>query len=233
MGFFPKNIEYYQLAVRHRSKPIRTEDGTMLNNERLEFLGDAVLNSVVSDILYHSHSNEQEGFLTNARSRIVKRETLNQLCSEIKLDKLIVATKHLNLNKERNFNIKGNTLEALIGAIYLDYGYQPCKKFVKNKLFPLLEQLKPILDANDNPKSQIIEWCQKYHLQFDFILIDETVGANNQHNFISQLEIEKTTISRGNGASKKESQQNASLAALKRIQEEPDFLTQIQNQISD
>lgn len=231
LGFFPRNIEYYQLAVRHRSKPLKTGEGAMLNNERLEFLGDSVLASVVSDILYRQHTTEQEGFLTNARSRIVKRETLNELCLKIKLDKLIVATKFLNIHKERNYNILGNTLEALIGAIYLDYGYYKCMSFVKNKLFPVLKELEHITNTIENPKSQLIEWCQKYHLQFDFILIDETVGANNLHNFISQLEIEGITVSRGNGASKKESQQKASEEALIRIEENPDFLEQIQNQI--
>lgn len=230
LGFFPKNIDLYQLAVRHRSKPLRNENGSALNNERLEFLGDAVLTSVVSDILYHEHPNEQEGYLTNARARIVKRETLNELCLLIKLDKLIIATKFLSTQKERNYNILGNTLEALIGAIYLDYNYYKCKVFVKTKLFPLLKDLQHITSTIENPKSQLIEWCQKYHLQFDFILIDETVGENNQHTFISQLEIENMTMSRGNGGSKKESQQNASLVALKRIENEPDFLLQFKNQ---
>lgn len=205
----------------------------MLNNERLEFLGDAVLTSIVSDILYHQNPLEQEGFLTNVRSQIVKRETLNELCFKIKLDKLIIATRFLNIRKERNFNILGNTLEALIGAVYLDYGYKKSKHFVKTRLFPLLSDLKRITETIENPKSQFIEWCQKHHLQFDFILIDETVGANNQHNFISQLEIEGMTVSRGDGVSKKESQQNASLAALKRIEKETDFLDKIQNQMND
>lgn len=230
LGFFPRHIAYYQLAVRHRSKPLHTEEGALLNNERLEFLGDSILNSVVSDILYHQNPTQQEGFLTSARSRIVKRDTLNELCVQIGLNKLIVATRHLNLNKERNFNILGNTLEALVGAIYLDYGYYQCKVFVEKKLFPQLENLKSIHDNTmDNPKSQLIEWCQKYHLQFDFILIDETVGANNQHNFLSQLEIEGVTVSRGSGASKKESQQNASVEALLKIESNPHFLEQIQN----
>lgn len=233
LGFFPRNIGYYRLAVRHRSKPLHTDDGALLNNERLEFLGDSVLNSVVSDILYHQQPNEQEGFLTNARSRIVKRETLNELCVQIGLNKLIVATRHLNLNKERNFNILGNTLEALVGAIYLDYGYYKCKVFVEKRLFPLLGSLKSANSPTDNPKSQVIEWCQKYRLPFDFILIDETVGANNQHNFLSQLEVAGVTVSRGSGASKKESQQNASIEALLKIESNPNFLEQLQNQIGE
>lgn len=202
----------------------------MLNNERLEFLGDAVLNTVVSDILYRRHTSEQEGFLTNARSRIVKRETLNELCVRIKLDKLIVATKSLNINKERNNNLLGNTLEALIGAIYLDYNYYKCVDFVKNKLFSIIQELDHITNTIENPKSQLIEWCQKYHFQFDFILIDETVEGNNQHNFLTQLEIEGNTVSRGNGNSKKESQQQASLEALKKIEQENDFLEKLKNQ---
>ncbi|MGC3977172.1 MAG: putative dsRNA-binding protein [Paludibacteraceae bacterium] len=103
-------------------------------------------------------------------------------------------------------------------------------EFFNNKLFPLINHPDQMTEINENPKSQLIEWCQKYHLQFDFILIDETVGANNQHNFLTQLEIEGVTVSRGNGNSKKESQQNASFEALKCIEESSDFLQYIQNQ---
>ena len=129
LGFYPDKIAYYQLAVRHKSVSIPTDSGHNLSNERLEFLGDAVLNSVVTDILYRRYEDEREGFLTNTRSKIVKRDSLNKLAVEIGLDKLVIVTKYVNTHT--NNNIYGNALEALMGAIYLDYGYKQCKRFVE------------------------------------------------------------------------------------------------------
>lgn len=102
IGFYPKNIELYKLAVRHRSMQLKSADGQWINNERLEFLGDAVLNSIVADVLYHNYEKENEGFLTNARSNIVKRDSLNKICRQIGLDKLVVTDKQLNLKNNSN-----------------------------------------------------------------------------------------------------------------------------------
>ena len=224
-GFYPKNIDYYLLAVSHKSSPLQTPDGQTLNNERLEFLGDAILNTVVSDILYHLYKIEQEGFLTNARSNIVKRDSLNEVCQRIKLDKLIVVTKHLNL--EKNKNIYGNALEALMGAIYLDYGYEKCVEFVKNKVLVSLEEMKKTAEDDDNYKSRLIEWCQKNRLEIEFVLLDETLGSDNKHTFKTQLLIEGIKLSTAIGSSKKESQQKAAFKALNRIEKKPDFLEQL------
>lgn len=225
LGFYPDKIEYYQLAVRHKSVSIPDESGHLLSNERLEFLGDAVLNSVVTDILYHRYENQREGFLTNTRSKIVKRESLNQLALEIGLDKLVVVTKYVN--KHTNNNIYGNALEALMGAIYLDQGYKQCKKFVEQRLFRTFINIDKVAENEVNFKSKLIEWCQKNHLQPDFILIQETMPAANKHLFQMKLTIQGKTICESFGVSKKASQQNASRIACEIISSNPNFLKEI------
>ncbi|MFT3752643.1 MAG: ribonuclease III [Paludibacter sp.] len=181
LGFYPDKIEYYQLAVRHKSVSITTENGHQLSNERLEFLGDAVLNSVVTDILYHRYENQREGFLTNTRSKIVKRDSLNQLAMEIGLDKLVKVTKYVNAHT--NNNIYGNALEALMGAIYLDYGYKKCKLFVEQRLIRSFGDLDKVAENEVNFKSKLIEWCQKNRVEPEFILISETLNSSNKHSF--------------------------------------------------
>ena len=223
LGFYPDKIDYYQLAVRHKSVPILTEDGHSLSNERLEFLGDAVLNSVVTDILYHRYETQREGFLTNTRSKIVKRDSLNQLALEIGLDKLVKVTRYVNTHT--NNNIYGNALEALMGAIYLDYGYKKCKKFVENRLIRTFINLDKVAENEVNFKSKLIEWCQKNRIEPEFILIDDVLSKTNKHVFHMRLDIQGKTICEAYGASKKESQQLVSKIGYQQIQSLPDFLS--------
>jgi len=225
LGFYPDRIEYYQLAVRHKSVSILTESGHHLSNERLEFLGDAVLNSVVTDILYHRYETQREGFLTNTRSKIVKRDSLNQLAIEIGLDKLVKVTKYVNAHT--NNNIYGNALEAIMGAIYLDYGYKQCKKFVEERILKSFVDLDMIAENEVNFKSKLIEWCQKNRLEPEFILMNETLSSSNKHIFESQLSINGKYVCESTGASKKESQQNASRIALEQIQSQPELLDKL------
>jgi len=225
LGFYPDKIEYYQLAVRHKSVSILTEDGISLSNERLEFLGDAVLNSVVTDILYRRYEDQREGFLTNTRSKIVKRDSLNQLALEIGLDKLIIVTRYVNTHT--NNNIYGNALEAIMGAIYLDQGYKQCKKFVEQRLFSTFVNLDKVAANEVNFKSILIEWCQKNHLMSEFVLLNETMSGSNKHLFQSRLTIQGKTICEASGASKKESQQNASCIACQQIRSNPNFLEKL------
>ena len=225
LGFYPDRIEYYQLAVRHKSVSILTESGHHLSNERLEFLGDAVLNSVVTDILYHRYETQREGFLTNTRSKIVKRDSLNQLAIEIGLDKLVKVTKYVNAHT--NNNIYGNALEAIMGAIYLDYGYKQCKKFVEERILKSFVDLDMVAENEVNFKSKLIEWCQKNRLEPEFILINETLSSSNKHIFESQLSINGKYVCESTGASKKESQQNASRIALEQILSQPELLERL------
>lgn len=231
LGFYPDKIEYYQLAVRHKSVSIPTESGHNLSNERLEFLGDAVLNSVVTDILYSRYENEREGFLTNTRSKIVKRESLNQLAIQLGLNKLIKVTKYVNLHT--NNNIYGNALEALMGAIYLDLGYKQCKQFVEKRLLNSFEDLDKIVESEVNFKSKLIEWCQKNRMQPEFILIDEVMNKSNKHVFKTGLTIQGKAICEATGASKKESQQNASRIAYQTILSNPNFIAELSAEVDD
>lgn len=226
LGFYPYKIEYYQLAMLHRSASIPTSDGIMLSNERLEFLGDAVLNSVVTDILYRRYENQREGFLTNTRSKIVKRESLNKLALEIGLDKLMLASKHLNKNG-LSTNMYGNALEALLGAIYLDYGYKKCKLFVENRLLKNYIDIDKLIQDEVNFKSKLIEWCQKHRLKIEFILLGEELNSANNHLFHTQLTINDKTICEATGKSKKESHQQAAMKALEIIDSTPRFLDTI------
>ena len=231
LGFYPNKIEYYQLAVRHKSVSIPTENGQRLSNERLEFLGDAVLNSVVTDILYRRFENQREGFLTNTRSKIVKRESLNQLAIDIGLDKLIVMTKYLNANTTNN-NIYGNALEALMGAIYLDYGYKQCKQFVENRLLKNFMDLDKVTENEVNFKSKLIEWCQKNRFESEFVMVSDTLKSANKHEFLSQLLIQGIVICEATGNSKKDSQQNASKIAYQLIDRNDKFLKELKEKIA-
>lgn len=222
LGFNPGNIELYQIAVRHRSVPFKNKHGELVNNERLEFLGDAVLNSIVADVLYHNHEKENEGFLTNARSNIVKRDSLNKICRQIGLDKLVVTDKQLNL--KNNSNIFGNAMEAFVGAVYLDAGYEKCAEFVKKRMLISKEWIQNLVEESENFKSELLEWCQQRYLSLDYELLGEIVDEDNLHTFTSQVLINGKPICTGIGSSKKESHQQASSLALELIDKYDDFL---------
>jgi len=201
---------------------LKSADGQWINNERLEFLGDAVLNSIVADVLYHNYEKENEGFLTNARSNIVKRDSLNKICRQIGLDKLVVTDKQLNL--KNNSNIFGNAMEAFVGAVYLDAGYEKCAEFVKKRMLISKEWIQNLVEESENFKSELLEWCQQRYLSLDYELLGEIVDEDNLHTFTSQVLINGKPICTGIGYSKKESHQQASSLALELIDKYDDFL---------
>ena len=139
LGFYPRNIQLYEQALLHKSTSVRSDKGRPLNNERLEFLGDAILDAIVGDIVYKRFEGKREGFLTNTRSKIVQRETLNKLAVEIGLDKLI---KYSTRSSSHNSYMYGNAFEAFIGAIYLDQGYERCKQFMEQRIINRYIDLK-------------------------------------------------------------------------------------------
>lgn len=145
LGFYPKDISIYEQALLHKSLSVKSEKGRLLNNERLEFLGDAILDAVVADIVYKRFEGKREGFLTNTRSKIVQRETLNRLAIEIGLDKLI---KYTARQSSHNSYMCGNAFEALVGAIYLDRGYRACKYFMEHRI------IGPYINYWDRPGGQ-------------------------------------------------------------------------------
>lgn len=213
LGFYPRNIRLYIFALHHRSQAIR-EDGNVINNERLEFLGDAVLDAVVGDIVFRHFKGKPEGFLTNTRSKIVQRETLNKIAVEIGLDKLIISSNHAQTH---NSYLTGNTFEALIGAIYLDRGYNFCMKFIKERIIGRYINIDRMAYKEMNFKSKLIEWGQKKHAEIKFEIINEGKDRSSSPVFTTQVLVDGAACGVGKGYSKKESQQNASKHALAKL----------------
>ncbi|MBR4591557.1 MAG: ribonuclease III [Bacteroidaceae bacterium] len=226
MGFYPHNPRLYQTALRHRSchNP-HTKKGESTNNERLEFLGDAVLSAVVADILYKQYNKSQEGFLTTLRSKLVKRETLNQLAVQIGLDKLVLHSNNVPIT--HNSYMNGNAFEAFLGAIYLDRGYKYCKWFMDNKIFNKHLDIDKIAKTEENFKSMLIEWCQKNQLKVQFKIVDEEMESNNVPKFYSIVDIEGVVCGHGNGYTKKESHQNAARSAMKKVKSNVAFVNKL------
>ena len=168
LGFFPRNLKIYQQALLHKSTSLRSEEGRPINNERLEFLGDAILDAIVGDIVFKHFEGKREGFLTNTRSKIVQRETLNKLAVEIGLDKLV---KYASRSSSHNSYMYGNAFEAFIGAIYLDQGYDRCKQFMEKKIFKQYIDLDKMSRKEMNFKSKLIEWFPKHQVDVSFELI--------------------------------------------------------------
>lgn len=217
LGFYPHNINLYMEALMHKSMLARAKSGKPLNNERLEFLGDAVLGAIVSEIAYHHFPNKQEGFLTNTRSKIVGRESLGKFAVEIGLDKLVKSHEY---NQMHNSYLAGNAFEALIGAIYLDRGYAYCEQFISKKIMHRLIDIDKVAYQEVNFKSKLLEWCQKHKVTLEYILLEETKAEDGSPVFNTKVVINGCECSRGKGYSKKESHQKASKNALYRIRKD-------------
>ena len=215
LGFMPNNIDLYELALVHKSASIPCEDGVPMNNERLEFLGDAILGSIIADILYKYFPNKNEGFLTQIRSKIVSRESLNRLAVTIGLDKQVMSNVNLNNNK----HIYGDAFEALIGAIFLDQGYNVTKTFIEDRIFRNHINIEEVVTVETNFKSKLIEWAQKNKKDVVFDTRDNGLDkVMKLPVFVSEVEIEKNLMGKGIGASKKEAQQMAAKEALKHLE---------------
>ena len=224
LGFYPKNIQLYKQALLHKSTSIRSDKGQLINNERLEFLGDAILDAIVGHIVYQQFEGKGEGFLTNTRSKIVQRETLNKLAIEIGLGKLI---KYSSRSSSHNSYMYGNAFEAFIGAIYLDQGYKRCKQFIEQRIFKQYIDLEKISRKEVNFKSKLIEWSQKHKLEVSFELIEQFIDHEGSPMFQTEIRIEGIAAGTGTGYSKKESQQNAAHTAIRRIKSS-EFVARIQ-----
>lgn len=220
VGFYPHNISIYQQAVAHKSSSIRLDNGKWVNNERLEFLGDAILDAIIADILYKKFKTKKEGFLTNMRSRIVQRETMNKLAIELGIDKLLVTSTR---NVAHNTNIYGDALEALIAAIYLDQGYRVAKRFVFDTLIKEHLDIEDVVKTEIDFKSRLIEWGQKNKIDVRFDLIESYYDNDHNPVFQSGVSIAEIEMATGKGYSKKESHQRAAEKVLKTIDEDFSF----------
>jgi ribonuclease-3 len=224
LGFFPGKIEYYEEALLHKSLSRGGSAGRLSNNERLEFLGDAILDAIVADIVYRRFSNRDEGFLTNTRSKIVQRETLNRISMDLGLDKMIQTAAKTNAHKN---HIYGNALEAFIGAIYLDKGFRKTKKFIEKKIINAYMNIEKLAKKEVNFKSKLIEWSQKHRIVLQFELIENFTDSDYNQVFQSRVMLGGMPIGIGIGYSKKESHQNAAKAAIKKLRSERGLMQEI------
>ena len=225
LGFYPRKIELYRQALTHKSLSVKEGGGRLSNNERLEYLGDAILDAVVGDILYNHFRGKREGFLTSVRSRMVQRETLGHLADEMGLTDLIRSNL---MGKTHNSYMAGNAFEALVGAVYLDRGYEYCRWFVKNRILGKYINLDSVAVNDSNYKSRLLEWCQKYHVSATFELIEETKDAETQSpRFLSRVLVSGVECGRGVGYSKKESHQQAAKEALAKLRKNEALRTKV------
>ena len=220
LGFYPRNIELYQMALSHKSIHFKNKKGKPVNNERLEFLGDAILDAIVGDIVYKHFPGKREGFLTNTRSKLVQRETLNKIAQEIGLSRLIYSSGR---NFSHNSYMAGNAFEALIGALYLDRGYNLCMRFMQEKILTKMVNIDTVAYKEVNFKSRLIEWAQKNKMNIAFNLLEQKKDDEGNPVFKYCVVIEGIKCNSASGFSKKESQQLASEETLECIKKNTRF----------
>lgn len=212
LGFHPRTLDIYKLAFTHSSCGEQDEAGNKINNERLEFLGDSVLSTVISGQLYLKHPDWNEGQMSKRRSAIVKRAVNNAIGKRMNLGRYL-RHGHEALDNSLSADVYGNTLEALIGAIYLDRGYKVAEQFIIQKVLPMFFELEDsLLDQTTNYKSLLLEWAQKHHLPLEFEMLQEPKRSGG--TFISAVFIDGKKVGIGRGRNKKEAHQEAAHAAL-------------------
>ncbi|WP_370390207.1 ribonuclease III [uncultured Winogradskyella sp.] len=216
LGFKPKSLFLYQKAFTHRSMNLKDKKGNAINYERLEFVGDAMLSSVIAAYLYEQVPHGDEGYLTKMRSKIVSREHLNELGKELNLIELIKSRI-----PRSNFgnNIHGNLFEALVGAIYLDKGYKVCEKFIYDSVIIPHVDIETLEGKVISYKSLVIEWCQKEKNTFDYEVYEDT-GKDEFKHFSVKLSINDKVVSKARATSKKKAEEKASKRAFFAFQKE-------------
>jgi ribonuclease-3 len=218
LGFAPKNIDFYKKAFTHRSSNILDEVGNPLNYERLEFLGDAMLSAVIAGHLFNEAPTGDEGYLTKMRSKIVSREHLNELGKDLNLVQFVeskVPIQHFG------DNIHGNIFESLVGAIYLDRGYEYCEKFIQKRVIIPYVDITRLEGKVISYKSLVIEWCQKEKRQFHFDIFEDN-GIDGERLFGVKLSIDEKVIAKARATSKKKAEEKASQRAYFAFQEKID-----------
>ena len=224
IGICPHNITYYKTALMHKSIMHRNKKGKPVNNERLEFLGDAVLDCAVGDIVYRHFPGKREGFLTNTRSKLVQRETLNRLAQEMGINNIILSSGR---TASHNSYLGGNAFEALVGALYLDHGYNACMRFLEKRILKQMINIDKVAYKEVNFKSKLIEWTQKNKVQMEFKFVKGGKDKGGSPTFCYQVLLEGIPGCSGDGFSKKESQQKASKDTLEKLKREPQFIDQV------
>ena len=211
-GITPGNLKLYKQVFQHRSKFNEPKE----NNERLELLGDSILDAIVCEFIFKKYPYKEEGFMTELRSKIVNRKSLNAVGIKLGLvDKLNFNRKSMN---DVSKDLPGNTFEALVGAIYLDAGFEATRKFILRRVLKNLIDVEELVQTNTDYKSKIFHYIQREGKTINFKVAEE-VTKNRKAYFVIDLEIDGKTIARGEGFSKKVAEQNAAMNGLKTIDE--------------
>ena len=214
LGFLPRNYRSYQLAFIHKSASQSIFNNTNINNERLEFLGDAILDSLIAEHLFRKFPDKDEGFLTQMRSKIVNRDNLNIIAMKLGISNMVI----IKTANENHKSIYGDALEALLGALFLDKGYNFTRKIVLERIIQNHISLNKLIETEKDFKSRIIEWAQKNKQAVYFTSFEEMEDPSNAPLFIAHLIIGDEIKGRGSGNSKKEAEQNAARQALQLIE---------------
>lgn len=215
LGFKPKKLDYYKKAFLHRSANEKDKKGNPMNYERLEFLGDSMLGTIISRYLYDEVPEGDEGYLTKMRSKIVSREHLNELGKDLGL---ISFVKSRIPKTHFGENIHGNVFEALVGAIYLDRGYKYCEKFISERVIEPYVDIEQLEGKVISYKSLVIEWCQKQKKSFDFDIYEDT-GNDIVKHFAVKLTIDHKVMAKARATSKKKAEEKASKRAYYALQD--------------
>jgi len=216
LGFRPGNLRIYEIAFIHRSASFTLPDGKKINNERLEFLGDSVLDGILSDFLFEKYPDANEGFMTKIRSRIVNREVLNQLAISMGINKILVS----NISSGHNTkHLYGDALEALIGAVFLDKGFRKTKRFFMKNVLEKYLDLETIIHTDNDYKSLVFEWVQKKKANLNFTYNEDYDFDLKKSVFSTILQIDKVEFGKGQGASKKEAEQEAACQAWEKLRD--------------
>lgn len=214
LGFKPSDISIYQEAFTHRSMNSTNVEGQPQNYERLEFLGDAMLGSVIASHLFKKVPHGNEGYLTKMRSKVVSREHLNELGRDLNLIDLVRTTVPIDQFGE---NIHGNVFEALVGAIYLDKGYGTVDKFIHRRVIKPYVDIQKLEGKIISYKSLFIEWCQKNKKSFKFNVYEDN-GKDPLKHFAVKLQLEQDTVAKARGTSKKKAEERAAKRAFYKLQ---------------
>lgn len=213
VGFYPNDVFLFERALVHKSAVYDHSSNYTQSNERLEFLGDAILGAVVADYLFKVYPTRDEGFLTKMRSKIVSRHSLNDLAKKIGLNKIVIARLD---KKSKTDSIYGNAFEALIGAIYLDRGTKACEKFILERIISPYISLDKLENEETNFKSRIIEWAQKEKRDLVFEILNE-VGEGRKKVFEACVKLDGEVVASGKEKSKKKAEQNAAEEVCKKL----------------
>lgn len=213
-GYTPGNILVYKLALRHRSAATEEIKGTKISNERLEYLGDAILSAVIADYLFRKFPNKEEGFLTEMRSRIVSRDHLNKLAEKLGFGQFIVSANGSNIYRSMN----GDAFEAFIGAVYLDKGFDFVKKVIVNRIIKFHIDIDEMLNKDLNYKSKLIEWAQHEKKQIEFVVLEEH-GSGYKKQYVVAAIVDQVNYGTGRDYAIKKAEQRAAEKALQYISE--------------